>query len=54
MIWDFYKWGFWMRFWGNSAGFAVDWKAPMLFSERNGYRSAYRIGPIRIEWLEPD
>jgi hypothetical protein len=54
VIWHAYDGGLWMRIGARGRGFAVVDKSkhPPLFSERYGYRKAYRIGKWGLEMLK--
>lgn len=46
-----WRWGMWFRIYGH--GLSIQINAPILFSERYGYRKPWRFGPLLIERLTP-
>lgn len=48
-----YRWGFYGRL-PSRKGISVEiTRRPPLFSERNGFRKVFRVGPFKIERLRP-
>lgn len=45
----FFNDGFWFRI--NGKGLSVSWNRPMLFSERNGFEKAIKIGKLKVKFL---
>lgn len=47
----FFSRGLWVRWRGYGPGISIAWRPVELFSERNGHRKVFRIGPLRLERL---